>query len=233
MSEFSVTLQIRAKHAVLLKAAKSFGSVKAFADHLGLEPQEVGDWIRMTRVPSFWRTSRKGKRWRDEAWVRELESKLVAATGQTLDELFPPDVRSEKFLGKSKTREITGSIEMLSLGSDMAATLAIECDEAEQKDSLNHDRNWLSEGLRKLSPKQLAAIKMRFGIECEPHTLSQIAEKLDCHRSNAAVLISAATNKMRDYYRIHGVKFEIFLPPVKGEESKVYGPHAEHWGPVQ
>lgn len=96
-----VAIQARLKNGILYEAAKKLGSQSALARYLGLTPMEVGAWINFQRTPHSVTTYHR----RSEEFWQDIENKLFALTGHTLEEIFPPELATEAFLKRQKRIE--------------------------------------------------------------------------------------------------------------------------------
>lgn len=113
---FRVTIKSRAYHADLLEAARKFGGIRRFANHLGINPSTLNNWILLKYGPSLVRFRADGLgRYRSASegymsrWP-EIERKLTEATGKNVGELFPDFMRLPAFKLLPKKREETREV---------------------------------------------------------------------------------------------------------------------------
>ena len=151
MEKFGITLTAKLRHAALWEAVKKCGSQSALAKQLGISASEIGLWINLKRVPS-------------EKCGKVVEKALYELTGQTLDELFPKELRENtEFLQHEKSLEVTREVETRMLGCQAAERLLLPGADVEAIGNL--DREELGEALKKaletLSYREREIIKMR------------------------------------------------------------------------
>ena len=106
---FGITIAGRMKHAALWDAANKLGGQAALGRLLGLDAGTIGNWINLKSCPPM--TWKKSKRWKKKKFIH-VEKTLFELTGQTMQELFPVEIRDNKvFLSTPKTFEHTRYID--------------------------------------------------------------------------------------------------------------------------
>lgn len=90
-STFKISVLSRLKHGALREALVKRGwtQTKA-AEYIGMHQNDFCRLINLKHVPKF---------------TKQQEEKLMELTNQTMEDLFPPEVRSAEFLGVPKTSE--------------------------------------------------------------------------------------------------------------------------------
>ncbi len=199
---FEVTLQIKAKHAALLKAARKMGGASKLAKHLDIPYCMLMSWISMRKMPAIGKA--KSKIWGDSVKSAEIEQKLFAITGQTLDELFPECIRSKDFLDHQKNVEITGAIcpSRLSLKHEEVAKIEYRDIEADESDEQSELKSRVKSVLKSLSHNEREVIKLRYGIDSEEEmSLREIGKKLKVGPERIRQIESKAMNKLQSGIR--------------------------------
>lgn len=166
-----VAVQARLKNGILYEAAKLLGSQSALARHLGLSPMEVGGWINFNRSPIS-----VGSRRSPEFW-QGIENKLFELTGHTLEEIFPPEVRSKAFLKRQKKIEAIVEMPIEQLVAAGAAPQLLSAPDDllfEEEKAVVVDRV-----LNSLKPREAEVVRLRFGLDGNgKRTLSEVAEEI-------------------------------------------------------
>lgn len=166
-----VAIQARLKNGILFEAAKRLGSQSALARHLGVSPMELGGWINFNRSAISVRSHRPPEFW------QEIENRLFDLTGHTLEEIFPPEVRTEAFLKRQKKIEaiVEMPIEKLIAAGAVPQLPPAPDDlifEEEKSVAVNHI-------LDSLKPREAEVIRLRFGLDGRGEkTLEEVAAML-------------------------------------------------------
>jgi len=98
-----VTIQMRAKHADLLRAVRKMGGNQQLADHLGITRNSLYLWLSMRAAPMYWNENSK---WSTPEFKDPLAEKLLALTGKHLTELWPLEIFTKEFMDQDKTGEL-------------------------------------------------------------------------------------------------------------------------------
>ncbi|HEX5704837.1 MAG TPA: sigma factor-like helix-turn-helix DNA-binding protein [Pyrinomonadaceae bacterium] len=186
-----VGIQARLKNGILWEAAKKLGSATALARYLGLSPSEVVAWINFDRSPLSLKSRRSEEFWQD------VENKLFTLTGHTLEEIFPPEIRTPAFLKRQK--KIDAIVEMpthVLIEAGACPQLPPMPDEA----VFQHERSQLIDrvvsSLNK--PRYEKLIKMRFGLPpYREHTLAEVADELGVSTGRVRQMESKALMQLR------------------------------------
>ncbi|MFA6536006.1 MAG: sigma factor-like helix-turn-helix DNA-binding protein [Candidatus Paceibacterota bacterium] len=102
-SGFDITIVARMKHGALYNAIRKRGwTVGQAAEFLGLQKGVLYEVLAMKRLPPLVFSKHRASRKAVARKAGILEEKLMKLTGQTIDELFPEEVRSELFLGRAR-----------------------------------------------------------------------------------------------------------------------------------
>jgi RNA polymerase sigma factor (sigma-70 family) len=220
-----ITMVGRLKHADLYAAGKKLAEIEnrdrprgrrsagpqvALARHLGLGAAEVGEWINFRSYPSF--RSTNGRRdWSD------IERKLFALTGKTLDELFP--AATEEIYGADNQIEITRSATVGQLarlvdsrgGRDIAESM-------EREDT----RRLIGEAVKVLPPREREILRLRYELDGPegdaPPPYTEIARRFGLTVERIRQIESRAIDKLR---RFRGVQLRPALDgyqPVAAED---------------
>lgn len=169
-----VAIIARLKNGILYEAAQKLGSQSALARHLGLSPAEVGAWINFQRSPLTIESNSK----RPPEFWQEIENKLFELTGHTLEEIFPPEIRTKAFLERQKKIEaiVEMPMEQLIAAGAVPRLLLPAPDEILYQEDI---RTAIDEALGNLKPRTADILKMRFGLAPydSEHTLEEVAKK--------------------------------------------------------
>lgn len=183
-----VGIQVRLKNGILWEAALKLGSQKALGDYLGMRQTAINSWINFRNCPDFVN--------HPDQWS-EIESKLIQLTGHTLDEIFPPEVRSAEFQKRQRRQDavVEMPVERLMAAGLVPKQLAAPDDllfAREQSDVIKHV-------LSTLRPREAEVIKMRFGLGGHAeHTLDEIVPKFNVTRERIRQIETKALRKMRE-----------------------------------
>jgi RNA polymerase sigma factor (sigma-70 family) len=197
-----LTAVTKLKHADLWAAARKFKNRNEFAEHLGVRVAELNNWINLHRCPP---ASPVGRKWTEE-FIFDLETKLVALTGKSWEELFPDALRNNiAFLECGKTIEKRERVEASALEyyvesttKRLVAQSAPDDPDAEQRE-LN--ANFVESVLQKLNPRAREVIKLRYGLgdssECK--TLSEAALIVGVTRERIRKIEAKALRRLQLY----------------------------------
>lgn len=195
-----VAVEARLKNGILYEAAKKLGSISALARYLGLRPVEVGQWINFKRsaITLTELGSHRGNRPKErtsEFW-QEIENKLFDLTGHTLEEIFPPEIRSKAFLEREKRMAtvVDMSIEQL-IAAGAVPQLPPAPDELL---FAKESQETIKFVLASLTPNQEKVIRMRFGLDGgSEHTLAEVAKAIGVTVERVRQIEKQALFKMR------------------------------------
>lgn len=243
-----VAVVARLKNAILYDAAKKVGSARQLAIHLGVHPTEVGKWMNFGAVPSILRHAPGMAPPMNNGHKRDwdaLESKLLLLTGHTLDEIFPEEVRGEKFLKQQKRIE---TILEISVERLMSAGAVPQLAPAPDDILFREDKaEALREALTTLTPREEIVLKMRFGLGGnEEMTLAEVGQHFNLTAQRIRMIEAKALRKLRHPSRARGLKpfignealplHEYVLAPATGEaelisthEAAVEARREEEW----
>lgn len=185
-----VAIQARLKNGILFEAAKKMGSQSALARHLGIPATELGEWVNFKRSAISLRSSRSPATW------QEIENKLFELTGCTLEEIFPPEIRSAAFLKREKKIEAIVEMPVEQL---MAAGAVPQLPPAPDELLFTKERSAMIERvLAGLSPRQRQVIKLRFGLSGEDeHPLTEVAAKMNVTSERVRQIEMKALKRLR------------------------------------
>lgn len=194
MADFGITIVARAKHRALREATKKFGgTIKEFADHLGTNTRNIYDWLSLRSAPPLTANCY----WPQEK-IDALESKLITLTGQTLEQLFPQELRSAEFRESVRgTREIHKDIDLQRLGQYRPDVLALPSpEEVIQKEDLTAR---IAKAIERLSHRQRTVIRLRFGIggDKTTHTLEETGAVLKVSKERVRQIEIRALRSLR------------------------------------
>jgi len=189
-TDFRITLIAKIKHADLLIAVRKLGSQVKLAEHLGVNPVYVGDWINLQTQPSQQMIDRHP----------DLEQKLFDLTGKLLDELFPVSVAP--LLGGPKTVEVTKGFNQSQLAS-LAARQGLTAPEqlalVDYDKSQEKIRQLVDKSLVLLTPQERTVVMLRFGLPPaeSAYTQHEIAEMWGVTNSRIQQIEKKALYKLR------------------------------------
>jgi len=191
-----ITAVTKLKHADLWRAAKKLGSQSALGRHLGLHPSEIGLWINLRGVPPS-EAVEGSARWTED-YIMQLEGKLLALTGKSWEELFPPELRNNtEFLCSQKTIEKTAYLRASALEHYARAT-------TERLSSPgNHDggdklRSDLNSAIKTLSYREREIIKLRYGLgDGYSYTLEEVGHIFKVSKDRIRQIEDKAIRKLQ------------------------------------
>lgn len=191
-----ITAVTKLKHADLWEAAKRLGSQAALARRLGVSQSELGEWINLKRVPPASAVPGSA-RWTED-YLRDLEAELIALTGKSWEELFPPGLRnSAEFLDCKKTIEQTARLQAEALESYAIATA-----ERLSRSSARIDFDGLQASvanvLETLSYREREVIRLRYGLD-DGHrfTIDEVAHIFKVTRERVRQIEAKAIRKLQ------------------------------------
>lgn len=202
---FRVTFQVRAKHAALLEAARKVGGVRALAELCRVPVHRMYGWISMKEVPNFSDPKSAKSRWLDREWVSHFEKTLFSLTHQTLDELWPSEIRSPEFAAIDKTGEYTGGYDMRALAHYQSQMLALPSpQESAEKEEL---KSLIAKRLQTLHWREREVLKLRYGLDGGLiYTLDEVGRIFKINRERVRQLEANAIRKLQHPKRTIGLK---------------------------
>ena len=216
MTTIDITAVSKLKHAELWKAAKSLGGQSALGRYLGVRPDVIGRWCNLQDTPHHTGDERD-----------ELEKKLYAITGKTLDELFPRELcEAEEFLRSKKTIESTKEIELSGL-----LEYAERTQERLTLDAPNTDTQELLELIKsqvdRLSYREREIIKLRYGLkDGYRYTLEEVGHIFKVTRERIRSIESRAIRRLQEYNMASGL---VDFAPERTGPLKSYQEPIEVW----
>jgi RNA polymerase sigma factor (sigma-70 family) len=145
-----------------------------------------------------------------------LEGRLFDVTGQTFDDLFPPELRNSKdFLKCPKLAEITREVPLRRLADIKADRLAIE--DAGLADLENDDMgDAIGRALRILPLREREIIKLRYGLgDGYSHTLEEVGHIFNLTRTRIQSLEMRALRRLNEKGGLNQVAQAIGVVPYK------------------
>lgn len=172
-SGLNITAVSRLKHAELHLLVKKFGSQQRLASHLGVSITTLGKWVYLLSCPPL-----QSNRHYSEQELYDLELKLFALTGKSLEQLFPETLQSAaQFREASKVVEQTRYVEPAML-QKFAESIVYSVQDAEAQSRSNHAIDVMKQKMSKLSYREREILKMRFGfggVDSHCYTLREVA----------------------------------------------------------
>lgn len=192
-----ITAVTKLKHAQLNQAAKDFGSASALARFLGVSPQTIGQWINLQKCPPLFPTTA----WSEQR-IADLEIDLFLITGETMEELFPGELReADEFLNRPKKLEQTREIEGYALAHYAENTQRRLEDNAslgtEHSRIVQEDQELVDCLLRQLTQREGNVIKALWGLEGKEMPQSEVAKSLKVTSSRVGHIHQKALYKLR------------------------------------
>lgn len=208
------------------------GSASALARYLDVHPSELGTWINFGDVPSPLRVAegfRRKKLGGAKDW-EQIEIKLLVLTGHTFDEIFPAEIRGEKFLKQQKRIDavVDMPIEWL-----MAAGVVPLLPPAPDDILFREDKSVaIEEALQTLTPRETKILKMRFGLPPYDHeyTLTEVGADEHVTGNRIREIEAKALRRLRHPSRSRSLKPfvgvetlqpEYVLAPLTGEAELI------------
>lgn len=186
---FGVTLTGRFRHAILWRARQRYGSNKALAKALGISATRMGEFLNLKRIPT---------RFTDQFIVR-----LVEVTGHLPEDLFPSLVYTQDFLDAPKTFEHTRYVDPALLAHAGALRLPVSPDAYAETGDLS---SALSQALETLTPREEKVLRLHYGLDGDPMTLYQLADKFELSHQRVRQIEAKALRKLRHPSRSRGIR---------------------------
>jgi len=207
---FNVTLQIRAKHAALLEASRKLGSITALAEHLGVTYAILHSWISLKSVPKL--DSATSTIWNDHARRSDLEAKLFTLTGQTLDELWPEQIRSQDFLDLPKSIEVTQATDIRDLAITQTALVALPSPSAHMEtDEL---RQSIQRALKSIPKRHAKVLEKYFGLNGEDEmSFAEIAAKMRLSTSRVHQIFQTSLRRIQAPSTLNDLRQHVDFEP--------------------
>jgi RNA polymerase sigma factor (sigma-70 family) len=183
------------KNGLLWDAVKVVGSQVALANHLGIRPGTLGEWLSLKDVPNLSRC----RKWHPEKW-QAIEDKLIALTGGFLEDIFPQELLGSDFLAQPKTHENSIDVPMERLLDAPREFLQLPPVQEEICMQDERDRD-IEAALATLTPREEKILRMRFGFDGEEKTLNEAGQACAISPERTRQIEAKAIRKLR-YPRI-------------------------------
>ena len=193
VAKVGITIVARAKHRGLFDAVKKIGTVAKLGEHIGVHLTILYRWLALRGAPPMSPTFH----WPQER-IDELEKKLIDLTGQTLEQLFPAELRSKEFQEAVKVREFHRDIDLTRLGQYRPDVLALPSPEQVlQTEDLSKA---IEKAIAKLSYREREIIKMRFGLggDRTTYTLEEVGHVFKVTKERIRNIETRAIHKLRE-----------------------------------
>ena len=175
-----------AKHRLLNEAARRCGSQAALAAYIGVGPTVAREWVKRAGTPRISSAS------------HAVQRRLLAVTGRTVDELWPPQTVSDP-LSDDPAEGTAGAPILTELALEIAARNTLPS--PEEVAALSDDCDLLREALATLTDKQRAIVVRHFGLlGTSPQSLKQIGCELGCTAEAIRQTEEKALLRMRHYF---------------------------------
>lgn len=185
----SIAMHCKLKHGKLFKAARKVGGQSALGRRLGVSPQTVGSWCNLKACPPL--------SWPAERLV-EVEKILFELTGETLNDLFPAELRGNRdFLDSPKDVVIEQDVELAAIAAATSARLTLPS----PIDTIEHAerRELVGSALRALSYRERKVLAMLHGIEDGfTYSLEEIGHVFKCTRERIRQIEAHANRHIRE-----------------------------------
>lgn len=202
---FSVTFQVRVKHAALLEAARKVGGARQLAELCRVPYHRMIQWIGMKEVPNFREPKSPNSRWLDSEWVENFEKTIFNLTHQTLDELWPAEVCTPEFTSSPKSGEFTGGYDLRALADYQSKLLALPSPHESAESS--ELKELVERRLKSLTGREREILKMRFGIpDGVTHTLEECGKAFGIKSERVRQIEAKAIRKMQHKVRKAGLQ---------------------------
>lgn len=195
-----VTLQMRAKHADLLRAARKLGGIQQLADHLGVSYGTMSHWICLHAAPRYWIERSK---WSEPEFRDPLAEKLLALTGKQLAELWPAVLFTKEFMDQDKTTELEthATLEGILFNGCGPAALPDPHEIAEQ----HEQQALIQQVMQSLTGRERLVIEARYGFGQYagiPQTYRALAVTLNVTLERVRQIEKHAVERLRHRSRI-------------------------------
>jgi RNA polymerase sigma factor (sigma-70 family) len=199
-NKFEIAAILKIKHAALLDVVTRLGSQTELGRQIEVNQATISDWCRLVSCPPKEPTAQ----WPAER-LAKLETDLFELTGQTLDQLFPDElrdsckkrsapmeferrVRVERFLLKDLAASTTERLLLPSPADEALKNLGREELAASMKNIL-----------RTLGYREQQIIKLRWGLDDgETYTVDEIAKIFKVTKARITQIEAKALRKLRD-----------------------------------
>jgi RNA polymerase sigma factor (sigma-70 family) len=175
---FSIALEARARHGILREALLTRGwNQRQGAEFVGVGQSTFGEWVNLKKVPRRLSEAR--------------ERKLFELTGKLVEDIWPPDILTEEFIGAPKKAEAIREVpaELLIGGGLFALPPA-----PEEVATANELEAAIQNALAILKPKERLAIEAHF---LEDKNLAETGNELGVKSERARQLVGDALNHLR------------------------------------
>ena len=183
MDEFRVKVVVR--NNLLLSAIENAGykNQSDFAKAIGHSPQEVNGLVAMRHAPI-----------NSDGHFTPIANSIMEFLGACPTDLWTSQQLNMKL--KKNSADMYMGLGQLRLVLDAVNTPQLEVD----MDKPIHDeqsKQIMEDILDSLTPREAKILRLRFGIDCEEHTLEQIAQLYDLTRERIRGIEAKALRKMR------------------------------------
>jgi RNA polymerase sigma factor (sigma-70 family) len=188
-----VTITATMKHTALLKAVRKLGSQQALAEYLGTGQRTISRWLSLRGCPP----REANKHWPAEKLI-ELELRLIEATGQTMEELFPDSLRlNQDFLNAPKKTEKVMELEshMMACIADSTTRRLTQSSDPEQALADEEQREEIESAMKSLPSREQDVVRRRFLDGRE--TYKEIGESLGISPERVRQVESKALSRLR------------------------------------
>lgn len=223
---FPVTAQVRLKHGILFELSKQFGSVRAFAEYLGLPYSHLNDIINFGHIPSRKTLSTK------ERW-RKAEELLLALCGKGWDEIFPDELRSAEFADKPKRFEVTREVPIAALtGTDQALLMPPQEEEIVRSEM----KAAVGRSLDSLPEREAYIVRSVYGFDGPEMSYAKIGAQLGITHERVRQILLKAIRALRHPTRFRQLKpfldsGEYYPEPKAFKQETVSAPVLPDQGP--
>ena len=171
---FGIVITAQSRHGALWRARQKYGSSKALGNALGISQSKIGDWINLKSVPAF---ANPDSQFFDQEERDKWEAKLWTVVGETVDDLWPPELQIAIKDGTvSRKVEFAREVALTRLGTNTAERLLLPSPEKvlEAKDLQQQFHDLMAE----LNPRLRHVLSLRMGFDGEALTLGQTGAKI-------------------------------------------------------
>ncbi len=206
---FSVTITARARHALLLSAVREYGSVKALADHIGVNAATLSNWINLKSTPGRRKGYKSGESVYLKPKVETAVARLCAVCKCSANDLFPDWLDNQKLKAVPTRVEVTQEVSRSQIESAVADPVAML---PAPEDVILHSElvDRIDEVLKTIPSRERLILQMRYGLNGEePKNLTEVANFFKVTRERVKQIEMRALRKLQ--HPVRARQFESFL----------------------
>jgi RNA polymerase sigma factor (sigma-70 family) len=193
MDGFKIALKIKAKNGVLQEFIDRAGWTQAdFSREVGICQQKVGEWFNMTNYPKS----------------PEVMMRVSELVGKAPEDIFPSVLMAKDWLdGRRYKKTIYRTIDIECIQCrDISQLPAPDIMSEKKKEEIDKS---IYKALKTLTEREQEVLRLRFGLDCNEHTLKDVGELLGICGQRVMQVEAKALRKLRHPRRFGIIKAAI------------------------